>query len=73
LLRGEVILAYNDPRVVEECPAFQASDNTNFANFCPETSPVFPCEPVHGVIAELPGCITPTGFNHVEVPADNTW
>ncbi|KFY78023.1 hypothetical protein V499_02735 [Pseudogymnoascus sp. VKM F-103] len=58
--------------VVEECPAFLPSDDTNFAKNCPETSPVYPCEPVHGIIDKLPGCITPTGFNHVVIPSDNT-
>ncbi|KFY47208.1 hypothetical protein V495_02060 [Pseudogymnoascus sp. VKM F-4514 (FW-929)] len=58
--------------VVEECPAFVPSDDTNFAVTCPETSPVYSCEPVHGMIDKLPGCITPTGFDHVEQPSDNT-
>ncbi len=48
--------------VVEDCPAFGASNIENFSQVCPERSPIYPCEPVHGTIATLPGCIYPTGY-----------
>jgi hypothetical protein len=65
--------AYKHSRVIQDCPPLSASDNPNFATLCPETSPISPCEPVHGMVEKLPGCITPTGENVVVVPADNTW
>ncbi|RDW68089.1 hypothetical protein BP6252_09485 [Coleophoma cylindrospora] len=47
---------------VEHCPAFQATNNDDTTSLCPERSPVYPCEKVHGTIGtSLPGCITPTG------------
>lgn len=51
-------LVGNSDGVVEECAAFDASNNDNFATLCTERSPVFPCEQVHGVIPFLPGCST---------------
>jgi hypothetical protein len=58
--------------VVEQCPVFTASNDQKSAQNCPERSPVFPCEPVKGTIAKLPGCITPTGYGHVVTSAEIT-
>ena len=45
---------------VGDCPALKASDNpSTFAQTCPERPPIVD-EPVHGMIAKLPGCITIT-------------
>ncbi|TAQ86807.1 hypothetical protein B7494_g4889 [Chlorociboria aeruginascens] len=59
----------SDDGVIADCAPLAASDDVNFATDCVETSPVFPCEPVHGMIGVLPGCITPTGLDQ---PAENT-
>ncbi|OIW32843.1 WSC-domain-containing protein, partial [Coniochaeta ligniaria NRRL 30616] len=58
--------------VVEDCPAFNASNNPNSPQICPERSPIFPCEPVKGRISKLPGCITPVGYGQVVTSADIT-
>lgn len=63
-------LIKNENGVVEDCPAFSASNNPNSASACPERSPIFPCEPVKGKIDKLPGCITPTGYGHTVTSAD---
>ncbi|KFY16649.1 hypothetical protein V492_01177 [Pseudogymnoascus sp. VKM F-4246] len=68
---SECLLA-NEDGVVEECPPLLVSNDADFAITCPETSPVYSCEPVHNGISQLPGCITPTGLGHVVVPSDNT-
>ena len=41
---------------IEECPILQANRNTQFASNCPQM-PSQVDEPVHGMIAKLPGCI----------------
>ncbi|KAL3419704.1 WSC domain-containing protein [Phlyctema vagabunda] len=47
---------------VQDCPPFQTTNTNDFADLCPERSPIYPCETVHGSIGtSLPGCITPTG------------
>ncbi|KIM96518.1 hypothetical protein OIDMADRAFT_148350 [Oidiodendron maius Zn] len=58
--------------VIAECPALAPSDDLNFATDCVETSPIFPCEPVHGLISKLPGCIIPVGYGQTVTTADNT-
>ncbi|OBT75530.1 hypothetical protein VF21_04894 [Pseudogymnoascus sp. 05NY08] len=68
---SECLLA-NEDGVVEECPPLLVSNDAEFAATCPETSPVYSCEPVHDGISQLPVCITPTGYDHVVVPSDNT-
>ncbi|OBT81142.1 hypothetical protein VE02_10183 [Pseudogymnoascus sp. 03VT05] len=68
---SECLLA-NEDGVVGECPPLLVSNDAEFAATCPETSPVYSCEPVHDGISQLPGCITPTGYDHVVVPSDNT-
>lgn len=65
-------LIKNANGVVEDCPAFSASNNPKSAQICPERSPIFPCEQVKGRIHRLPGCITPTGYGHVVTSADIT-
>lgn len=60
----------NTNGVVENCAAFDASNNPNSASDCPQRSPIFPCEPVDGVISKLPGCITPSGYGAVVTSAD---
>jgi hypothetical protein len=59
--------------VIADCSALAPSDDINFATDCVEVSPVFPCEPVHGMIEKLPGCIIPTGYGVNVTSADNTW
>ncbi|KAI9745866.1 MAG: hypothetical protein M1818_000547 [Claussenomyces sp. TS43310] len=68
----DTCLEGNEDGVVEYCAALNATNVENFAILCPETSPVFPCEQVHGTLNALPGCITPTGYGHVELLSDNT-
>lgn len=62
----------NADGVVDECPAFDASNNDDYSALCPERQPVFPCEPVHGTIAKLPGCINGTGYGAAVTAADVT-
>ncbi|RDW73681.1 hypothetical protein BP5796_07123 [Coleophoma crateriformis] len=58
---------------VEHCPAFQPTNYADTASLCPERSPVYPCETVHGIIGtSLPGCITPSGAGPDSSPALTT-
>ncbi|KIX06027.1 uncharacterized protein Z518_04001 [Rhinocladiella mackenziei CBS 650.93] len=45
----------DDGGVISACPYLAPSDDVNFARTCPEQPSVFD-EPVHGMIAALPGC-----------------
>lgn len=58
--------------VVEECAAFDASNNPNSATTCPQQSPIFPCEKVGPMVSPLPGCNPPTGYGAVVTMADIT-
>ncbi|KAB5523167.1 hypothetical protein GE09DRAFT_976836, partial [Coniochaeta sp. 2T2.1] len=62
----------NTNGVVEDCPAFTASNNPKSADICPERSPIYPCEETKGRINKIPGCITPTGYGQVVTSADIT-
>lgn len=62
----------NEDGVVEDCPAFDASNNDAFSSLCPERQPIWPCEPVHGTIAKLPGCISASGYGATVTAADVT-
>ncbi len=49
-------LVQNDSGVVEQCSSFSPSNDPDSPTHCPERSPVYPCEKVHGLLPNLPGC-----------------
>ena len=51
--------AFTASGAVEDCAPFKPSLDPNFAKSCPEL-PSLVNEPVHGMLAKLPGCITIT-------------
>ncbi|KAJ9132986.1 WSC-domain-containing protein [Pleurostoma richardsiae] len=63
-------LVGNVDGVVADCAVFDATNDANSPSDCPQQSPIFPCEPVSGIISKLPGCITPTGYGAVVTLAD---
>lgn len=58
---------------VGDCPAFKATDDPhNYSQNCPELPPLIKDEPVHGMIAKLPGCIKLTSGPAAATEADMT-